>query len=50
LPPKLGATVIENSSRSFGSLTATEIHLIQSKLKPSGAEYTILQSFPFVAT
>jgi 2'-5' RNA ligase len=50
LPPKLHAAVIENSSRSFGSLTATEVHLIQSKLKSSGAEYTIQQSFPFVAS
>ena len=48
LPPKLGPVVMENSSRSFGLLTACEFHLIESKLKPSGAEYTTLQSFPFV--
>lgn len=48
LPPKLGQPVTENSSRSFGSLTAREFHLIESKLKSTGAEYTTLQSFPFV--
>lgn len=48
LPPKLGAAAKENCSRNFGSLTAGEFHLIESKLKPSGAEYTTLQSFPFV--
>jgi 2'-5' RNA ligase len=48
LPPKL-ATAQEAASREFGSLTAREFHLIESKLKPAGAEYTTLQSFPFVA-
>ena len=38
-----------HASRSFGSFTAREFHLIESKLKPTGAEYTTLQSFPFVA-
>ncbi len=49
LPPKLGSVVREHSSRRFGSLTAREFHLIESKLKSTGAEYTILKSFPFVA-
>jgi 2'-5' RNA ligase len=49
LPPKFRAAVAENTARSFGSLTTTEFHLIESNLKPTGAEYTILQSFPFVA-
>lgn len=49
LPPKLGTVVPEHSSRSFGSLTAREFRLIESKLKPTGAEYTTLQSFPFMA-
>lgn len=48
LPPKLGAAAQENGSRSFGLLTACEFHLIESKLKSTGAEYTTLQSFPFV--
>jgi RNA 2',3'-cyclic 3'-phosphodiesterase len=49
LPAKLGSTVTENSTRNFGSLASREFHLIESKLKPTGAEYTTLQSFPFVA-
>jgi RNA 2',3'-cyclic 3'-phosphodiesterase len=32
----------------FGSARATEFHLYQSVLKPSGAEYTRLATFPFV--
>jgi RNA 2',3'-cyclic 3'-phosphodiesterase len=50
LPPKFRAAVAENAARRFGSLTITEFHLIESKLKPAGAEYTTLQSFPFVAS
>jgi RNA 2',3'-cyclic 3'-phosphodiesterase len=48
LPAKLGPAVTENSTRNFGSLTAQEFYLIESKLKPTGAEYTTLQSFPIV--
>lgn len=36
-------------SREFGSFQTREFHLIQSKTKPSGAEYTVLQSFTFAA-
>lgn len=49
LPPKLGSTVAEHSTRKFGSLIAKEFHLIESKLKSTGAEYTTVKSFPFVA-
>lgn len=49
LPSKLGSAVSDHSSRSFGSLTTREFHLIESKLKSTGAEYTTLKSFPFVA-
>ena len=49
LPSRLAAAAHETASRDFGSLTAREFHLIESKLKPTGAEYTNLQSFPFVA-
>ena len=49
LPPLLEAAAQQNHSRSFGSLTTREFHLIESKLKPTGAEYTNLQSFPFVS-
>ena len=49
LPANLGAAVQRNASRSFGSLATREFHLIESKLKSTGAEYTTLQSFPFAA-
>jgi RNA 2',3'-cyclic 3'-phosphodiesterase len=48
LPEKLRAVMQENAARDFGSLKAGQFHLIESKLKPSGAEYTTLESFPFV--
>lgn len=48
MPAGLAAAAQETASREFGSLTAREFHLIESKRKPAGAEYTTLQSFPFV--
>jgi 2'-5' RNA ligase len=36
----------KNSEREFGAFQSREFHLIESKLKPSGAEYTTLASFP----
>jgi 2'-5' RNA ligase len=49
LPEKLRSAIQENAAREFGSLRTKQYHLIESKLKPSGAEYTTLESFPFVA-
>jgi 2'-5' RNA ligase len=49
LPEKLRSAIRENAAREFGSLRTNQYHLIESKLKPSGAEYTTLESFPFVA-
>jgi 2'-5' RNA ligase len=43
---KLLAAIRENGKREFGSFQAREFHLIQSTLKPTGAEYTTLTSFP----
>jgi 2'-5' RNA ligase len=40
------AAINKNRERAFGSFQATEFHLIESKLKPSGAEYTSLATFP----
>ncbi len=50
LPEKLGAAIQENTGRDFGSLQTNQFHLIESKLKPSGAEYTTVESFSFAAT
>ena len=49
LPERLRAAIQESAAREFGSLRTHQFHLIQSKLKPSGAEYTTLESFPFAA-
>jgi 2'-5' RNA ligase len=49
LPEKLAAAIQENATHDFGSLKANQFHLIESKLKPSGAEYTTVESFPFAA-
>jgi 2'-5' RNA ligase len=48
VPENLRAAIQENSKREFGSVAAKEFHLIESKLKPGGAEYTTLETFPFV--
>ena len=49
LPPNLEAAAKARASQMFGSVVAREFHLIESKLKPTGAEYTTVQSFAFVA-
>ena len=47
LPEALRKTIAGHARREFGSLRTGEFHLMQSTLKPSGAEYTALKSFPF---
>ncbi|HEY6945909.1 MAG TPA: RNA 2',3'-cyclic phosphodiesterase [Candidatus Acidoferrum sp.] len=47
LPAAVRKLIADNQQREFGSLQTKEFHLIQSKLKPSGAEYTTLASFRF---
>ncbi|HET7105193.1 MAG TPA: RNA 2',3'-cyclic phosphodiesterase [Candidatus Acidoferrum sp.] len=49
IPPKLLPAIAEKSTQSFGSLSTSDFHLIESKLKPAGAEYTTLQSFRFAS-
>ena len=44
---KLRAAIRKSAELEFGSCQASEFRLIESKLKPSGAEYTALASFPF---
>ena len=43
----LSAIVQENVAREFGAVASREFHLFESKTKPTGAEYTRLESFPF---
>ncbi len=47
LHEKLRLAIQDNADREFGSFQAREFHLIESKLKSSGAEYTTVASFPF---
>lgn len=47
IPPALSAEIVKWKDRGFGTLSAREIHLVQSRLKSSGAQYTTLRSFPF---
>jgi 2'-5' RNA ligase len=49
VPEKLREAIQENAGREFGSLRTHQFHLIESKLKPSGAEYTTVESFSFAA-
>jgi RNA 2',3'-cyclic 3'-phosphodiesterase len=47
LPPKLLEASRARNTQSFGALTASHFHLVESKLKPTGAEYTTVQTFRF---
>lgn len=42
---KLHAALSGHSTREFGTMNAAAFHLIESKLKSTGAEYTTLESF-----
>ncbi len=44
----LAEQIEKQQNRTWGSVSANEFHLIESKLKSSGAEYTTLHSFPFM--
>lgn len=47
LPETLREIITDNQQRQFGSLRTNEFHLIQSRLKPAGAEYTTVATFQF---
>jgi len=47
LSEKFREAIAKRATQEFGSVQA-EFHLIGSKLRPMGAEYTTVQSFPFV--
>ena len=49
VPPKLLQAMQEKNTQTFGSLQTREIRLIESKLKPTGAEYTTVQTFRFAS-
>lgn len=47
LSKRLRAEIAERKNQSFGSIVADEFHLMESKRKSTGAEYTTLRSFRF---
>jgi RNA 2',3'-cyclic 3'-phosphodiesterase len=47
--PQLLKALEPSGAREFGASQASEFHLFESILKPGGARYTRLASFPFVA-
>jgi 2'-5' RNA ligase len=47
LSSDLQAAIEKRQNQDFGAFTTAEIHLIESRLKSSGAEYTTLRSLPF---
>ena len=47
MPETLRAAIQKNADCNFGSLRTSQFHLIESKLKSTGAEYTTVESFPF---
>lgn len=46
IAPKLLEGLAKYSAREFGIMKASVFHLIESRLKSTGAEYTTLESFP----
>jgi RNA 2',3'-cyclic 3'-phosphodiesterase len=48
LSDKLRGAIQERSDREFGKLQTAKFHLIESKLKRSGAEYARVATFTFV--
>ncbi|HLV96076.1 MAG TPA: RNA 2',3'-cyclic phosphodiesterase [Candidatus Acidoferrales bacterium] len=46
--PELAQAAAESHDREFGLASETEFHLFESILRPSGAEYRKLGTFPFV--
>ncbi|MGB2640384.1 MAG: RNA 2',3'-cyclic phosphodiesterase [Candidatus Acidiferrum sp.] len=49
LHEKLRGAIEERATLAFGSCKAREFHLIESRLKSSGAEYTSLATFRFTS-
>ena len=46
IAPKLREALAKCSAREFGMMDVSSFHLIESKLKSTGPEYTTLESFP----
>jgi RNA 2',3'-cyclic 3'-phosphodiesterase len=46
IAPELREVLAKYSTREFGMTNASAFHLVESKLKSTGPEYTTLESFP----
>jgi len=46
IAPRLREGLAKHSTKEFGMMNASAFHLIESKLKSTGPEYTTLESFP----
>lgn len=49
LAPALSARLAAFGNKSLGSFSVRHFQLVESKLRPGGAEYTTVRSFPFVS-
>lgn len=47
---ELRSATTQHASRDFGMVRTCQFHLFESKTRPTGAEYTLLSSFPFAET
>jgi 2'-5' RNA ligase len=46
ISPDLQRALTVRGTETFGAMEAAQFHLVQSRLKPSGAEYSTLASYP----
>jgi 2'-5' RNA ligase len=46
--PKLRDAITKYGSKQFGTMDASTFHLVESRLKSIGPEYTTLESFPLI--
>lgn len=46
ISPELRDAIASHSTREFGTMDASTFHLIESKIKSTGPEYTTLESIP----
>jgi 2'-5' RNA ligase len=46
--PKLRDAITKYASKQFGTMDASTFHLVESRLKSTGPEYTTLESFPLI--
>ncbi len=45
---ELRGAITKNSAQQFGLMNASTFHLVESRIKSTGPEYTTLESFSFI--